>query len=82
MNPTEIALSLARGCYQRAIVTGRARLSGADLRGRARKWSASYARSRAALLRRLRADARLVVREERGAHGLRILTIEAHAKSD
>lgn len=43
---------VARGRYQRAILTGQARISGADLKGRARKWGAHYRRSRESAIRR------------------------------
>jgi len=46
-------LKCAKGSYQKALVAGRQRWSGADLRGSARKFSAKYARSRVALLRRI-----------------------------
>ena len=48
-----LALSLARGCYQRRLLDGRQDWSGADLRGTARTWSSSYGRSREALLARM-----------------------------
>lgn len=76
-------LALAsRGRYQFALVEGRARWSGSDLRGRAREYAGRYARSRRALLARILAllpghraaqhqDGRLVrcaiVRESDGA---------------
>ena len=69
-----IALPLARGCHQRELLAGRERWSGAGLRGKARKWSSSYARSRRGLAARLRA-AGLSLREERRAHGLRVLVV-------
>lgn len=49
----ERALRVARGRYQRALVTGDALLSGADLQGAAKKYSSSYTRSRNQLLDRL-----------------------------
>jgi hypothetical protein len=49
----DLALTLARGRYQRDLITGRARLSGADLKGLAKKWGARYAASRSAVLRRV-----------------------------
>ena len=51
----DLALALARGSYQRDVVTGRARLSGADLKGVAKKWGARYAASRSSILARCRA---------------------------
>ncbi len=68
------ALTLCRGSYQRAIVTGHARLSGADLKGKAKKYGAVYARSRKAILGRM-TDARIPWHEKRGEHGLRILVV-------
>lgn len=53
MNDAEAALAQAKGSYQRALVLGKQTWSGSDLRGKARKYSGHYARSRAALLRRL-----------------------------
>lgn len=54
--PIEVALALCRGQYQRGIVLGEYRLSGADLKGKARDWSGNYAASRKAILDRLRAQ--------------------------
>lgn len=51
----ETAAALARGRYQRALLDGDARWSGADLRGRARDYSARYAASRDSLVARMRA---------------------------
>lgn len=51
---TDVAFSLARGRYQRAIARGEAALSGSDLRGKARDWSVNYHRSRVAFLSRVR----------------------------
>jgi len=48
------ALACARGCYQRALLDGLARWSGADLQGRAKKYGGRYAASRDSLLARLR----------------------------
>lgn len=50
-----LALSLCRGRYQRAYVRGDQRCSGSDLRGKAAKWGAAYARSRASIENRLTA---------------------------
>ena len=47
------ALKLARGSYQQSILRGWSRMSGADLRGKARDYSARYAESRRNLLARL-----------------------------
>lgn len=71
-----IALSHARGSYQRDVVTGAARWSGADLRGKASRYSGRYAESRRNLLGRLEADERLAVRIDRGKRGLLTLVIE------
>ena len=69
----ERALGLCRGTYQRAIVRGERRLSGADLAGKAARYGAHYARSRRAILARLEA-AGVPHRIVRGRHGL--LTLE------
>lgn len=49
----EKALALCRGTYQRGIVLGRYRLSGADLKGKAKEYGIHYAKSRHNLLARL-----------------------------
>lgn len=51
----ERALTQARGCYQRAVLRGSEPLSGAGIVGRAGKYAAHYARSRANLLARCHA---------------------------
>lgn len=54
--PSAARYALARrrvGSYQAAVLRNRARWSGADLRGRARKWSAHYARSRRGIVREI-----------------------------
>lgn len=68
------ALALCRGSYQRAIVQGYQRISGSDLRGKARRYSGHYAQSRANLLKRLALNG-IQVSETRGKHGLRILVL-------
>ena len=68
----QIALHCARGDYQRSLILGRARWSGADLRGKASQYGAQYKRSRTTLRSRLRA-AGLLVREVRGEHNLRVV---------
>lgn len=45
--------SLAKGDYQERLLDGRARWSGSDLTGTARKYSARYASTRKALLARV-----------------------------
>lgn len=54
----DAALAVARGHYQRDLVLGAQRLSGADLKGKASRYSSHYASSRRALLARL-AEARV-----------------------
>jgi hypothetical protein len=71
----QLALSICRGSYQRSVVQGYSRLSGADLRGRAKRYSGRYAASRANLLTRLE-SAGISVSEDRGQHGLRILVLD------
>lgn len=47
----------AKGTYQQGLLSGRYRWSGGDLRGKARRYSSSYCRSRVGLLQRLQAAA-------------------------
>lgn len=61
----ERALELARGSYQVGIVLGRYRLSGGDLKGKARQYGGAYKRSRDALIERLK-RARIPYRIEGG----------------
>lgn len=68
------ALAYAMGCYQRDLLRGWARWSGADLRGKASKYGAHYARSRAGLIGRLLAKG-FAVTEIKRAHGLRTMHI-------
>lgn len=68
------ALRLVRGCYQAAILTGSEALSGATLRGAAKRYSDRYAVSAANLLRRCQ-QAGLAVREQRGPHNKRMVVI-------
>lgn len=57
MSDSEVdkALKVCRGCYQRDIVLGYARVSGSDLRGKARKYGGMYRRSRENLFARMKA---------------------------
>lgn len=71
----DAVMACARGDYQRALLEGRARWSGADLRGRAAKWGARYAGSRQALRARVASLPGIVVRERRGPHGRRVVVI-------
>lgn len=68
------ALTLARGCYQRALLNGSESLSGATLTGRAASYGYWYARSRQNLLARCQ-RAGVPISERRGDHGRRILVI-------
>lgn len=68
------ALTLCRGHYQRAIIEGRANLSGSDLHGKAKEYGRHYKWSRENLLARLVANG-VPVSERRGAHNKRILVI-------
>lgn len=56
MTSIQKALALCRGRYQRAVVQGDQLLSGADLKGAASRSGVHYRNSRAALLKRLRAE--------------------------
>lgn len=68
------AVKLARGEYQRGLLSGYYALSGADLKGKAKKYGGHYARSRGAVLARVRA-AGIKVGEIVGSHNKRILVI-------
>lgn len=68
-----LARRVARGSYQRAILSGRQRVSGADLRGRASNWGMRYARSRSAVIGRF---ARALRWEFDGRYAVGIETIE------
>lgn len=70
------ALCLARGSYQTDLLHGCEALSGSTLRGKARRYGGKYARSRDSLLSRMTA-AGIAWKEERGAHGKRVLVIGA-----
>lgn len=60
----------ACGDYQRALLRGEARWSGADLKGKAAKWGLQYERSRAHLVARLqRAGYRVEFRRGTGHEG-------------
>jgi hypothetical protein len=48
------ALKLAKGSYQKGLLTGENRWSGSDLAGKAKKYSSSYYHSRLALSARLK----------------------------
>ena len=66
------ALKLARGNYQVALLNGRQRLSGSDLKGKAAKYAGKYAASARNLLERCRKaelDVWTTVRE----HGRRVI---------
>lgn len=45
--------SLAKGSYQYGLLNGSYRWSGADLAGKARKWSAKYGKSRKTIVDRV-----------------------------
>ena len=68
------ALKLARGSHQRAILTGRAMLSGSDLRGTAKSYIGKYRASANAIMARC-AAAGLAVSEQIGGHNRRDVVI-------
>lgn len=70
----EQALKLSRGCYQSAILTGSEALSGATLRGTAKKYSDRYKASAKSIIHRCQ-SAGLPVREEIGNHNKRLVVI-------
>lgn len=69
-----IAGQVARGDYQRSLLAGSSRWSGADLEGAAARWSARYRQSRQSLLAALRA-AGLSVVEVAGRGGRRVMVV-------
>lgn len=75
----EEALELARGSFQEDLICGYERLSLNDLKGKARDYMASYARSRDSLLKRM-TEAGIAHGEVTGPHGKRILVIGAKVK--
>ena len=77
-------LDLARGSYQRALLIGYARWSGSDLKGRALKYSAHYARSRKNLLARLEAAGfrvRVYDYLNDNSRTMKVLFIDGHPRS-
>jgi hypothetical protein len=75
-NPATLtaALKLARGCYQRDILLGAEAISGATLRGAAKRYGGRYKISAQNLLSRCEASG-LAISEIRGAHNKRIIVI-------
>ena len=71
-----IARGLVRGEYQRSLVEGTSRWSGADLRGQASKWGARYSTSRRSLLSAMR-GAGLRLTWVHGSHGRRVLIVSS-----
>ena len=63
-----LASGLRLGAYQRDVLTGRARWSGADLRGRARQYGGRYAEARRAAL--------VLVQAEAARRGLRVALVD------
>lgn len=74
------ALDYARGDYQRNLLRGYESLSGSTLKGKARKWSGAYKRSRDKLLARLR-EAGIKVAERRAERGRRVLVLGAKRRA-
>ncbi len=71
----EEALTLAASSYQRALLLGEENLSGSTLKGKAKYYGATYARSRKDLLSRM-SDAKVPWREAvTHDHGRRILVL-------
>lgn len=66
-----------RGDYQRTLATGFARWSGADLAGKAAKYSAHYAQSREAYLNHIVCESRgeILAQYARVKHGRKILVL-------
>jgi len=70
----DIALTQAKGPYQRGLLEGRESLSGSTLQGKARKYKVRYQASRARLLKRVE-DVGVSVSEKHDEQGLRILLL-------
>ncbi len=70
----EKALAQCKGCYQRGLIEGRYALSGADLKGKARRYYQRYKKSRDNLLTRLSTEG-IKWSEAVGPHNKRILII-------
>lgn len=68
------ALALSRGCYQTAILTGYEALSGATLRGKAKKFAGRYKRSAQSIIDRV-STAGIAIKEVIGDHNRRMLVI-------
>ncbi len=73
-----LALNLCRGSYQRAIVEGRQRISGSDLKGKAARFSGRYSVSRDAILYRMK-RARIPFTIERPKHGVHYIQFTERA---
>ena len=70
----DAAMKLARGSYQRDLLLGRERLSGAGLRGTAKSYIGKYRQSGQNLLARCQANG-LAVKEIIGKHNRREILI-------
>lgn len=68
------ALTLCKGSYQVDVLLGIQSLSGATLKGKARKWGGKYHRSRLNLLKRL-TENEIPWGEKRVKFGKRVLVI-------
>jgi hypothetical protein len=71
----DLASACARGSYQRDLLEGDARWSGADLAGKARSYGARYHESRENLKKRLLASGLVYLEATIGRHRKRILLI-------
>lgn len=69
-----IALSKAKGSYQRKIILGEENLSGSSLIGKAKTWMSKYRRSCDHLMTRIK-ESGVFVYERYGKHNRRILVI-------
>jgi len=75
----QVAMHIARGCYQRGLLAGYESLSGSTLRGKAARYRGQYKNSRNNLLYLHLKRAHVNWREDRGPHNRRILVIESIA---
>lgn len=70
----DLALRVARGCYQRGLLQGQENLSGSTLKGKAKSYAGRYAKSRDTLLSRLD-QAGIAYSEKTGKNNRRILVL-------
>ena len=75
-NVQERAMSLAKGSYQKGLLSGQYDWSGADLCGEARRYGWHYSLSRTNLIKRLREASLYFVFWHVGQHGYKIAVVK------